>query len=771
MKLSIVEGPRVFAECILIREGPRSFGRARVSSDAGFPQLDSLEVIRGHSHASRPLVVQDKERPGDKTAAAEKSVERDKTLQRMDLTATVCATSAAAAACKPLKHLLLTVSAASSSGRSLARPLAALAAAVKAVETSTDAAAAAASAAAASFAAELADDAMHSSEVVATRNGFDEYKVTENDTARQHAVDVNRAFVAGCEQFGRSELRVPSEYPEIQSDEKLQGRPQGQYAGSEFREYQLADVPSTDNQCTEYKQSWQEERNQAQAAPASTAEPVYENGKKQNILHEQRGAVKEGSVRLNTVQLEQTVGPSPKRATLFHSPLARSETQSVADGKIDSQFEIEHRVSSRTKSKMSSLLRRGLHRQRLFERDQSHARPQNTLWRTHDGLLTCRRLEERQDHGARNFSVDNPPALSDPGHGLANNIGDVDDSDARSGHRSDAGGDDDGDETVFESEEQERCRQKETNAAQEGKKRPADVALAQEGEVDAREIKDSAKVEEGDAKQTPYRPRAAKLVAQRLVCAPRKRRRSDSDGATILAADNKHKDNDKDDEKDDADFVSNDDSETDDDDDDIDIDEDDDDDDDDVNTGEGRRVPLSSGLGKANSRDDAAIKQHPLVLKHGSTETAMSVVPKDISQMSLVSGMVIRASILFDVMQRHANENRNEMLEAVLALQTSQYWSLRCHRHGRAPRAGAGARSKSKKCNCRWRVCFRVVNEADVLAAKDRASRGRDGAQREAQIAAALLMINSVHDEHTGHKPEPFLRGLPYLGKSSSTRR
>lgn len=137
-------------------------------------------------------------------------------------------------------------------------------------------------------------------------------------------------------------------------------------------------------------------------------------------------------------------------------------------------------------------------------------------------------------------------------------------------------------------------------------------------------------------------------------------------------------------------------------------------------------------------------------------ENIMSVVPSDLSLTQVAPGMVLRASILKEFMSKLANERYGEMLDAVLALQTSTYWSLRCDRHGTPPQSSKKTKTKSKKCNCEWRLCMRVVNEQEVIAAKSKANKEDE---REAQIEAAIVHVNSFQPNHTGHSAEPYRRG------------
>jgi hypothetical protein len=169
------------------------------------------------------------------------------------------------------------------------------------------------------------------------------------------------------------------------------------------------------------------------------------------------------------------------------------------------------------------------------------------------------------------------------------------------------------------------------------------------------------------------------------------------------------------------------------------------------------------------------IDVHPLVIKHGTEETALSVAPEDLSQIELVSGMLIRGTILREFLQRHALENRSEEMEAALDLRHQDVWTLRCQHLGEGPHRDVFGFSKcgDSSCNCRWSVSLYVLNETEVQAAKAGASRecevarsdseDTENAQFDAQIAAALLLVGYVDEAHmllgsAGHAPEPFLR-------------
>jgi hypothetical protein len=169
----------------------------------------------------------------------------------------------------------------------------------------------------------------------------------------------------------------------------------------------------------------------------------------------------------------------------------------------------------------------------------------------------------------------------------------------------------------------------------------------------------------------------------------------------------------------------------------------------------GTRVrEVSKARTKSSAGGGGAIKrlQHPLVIKHGSAATAVDCIPDDATELDLVPGMYIRASILFDYVTALSNKVYEECLEAVLAIQTSQYWTLRCVCYGR-PQTKV---KRSKKCQCGWRVTMRVANISATSNAKERVV---EGDQREAQMQAAILRINSFLPIHTGHQPAPYGSG------------
>jgi hypothetical protein len=169
----------------------------------------------------------------------------------------------------------------------------------------------------------------------------------------------------------------------------------------------------------------------------------------------------------------------------------------------------------------------------------------------------------------------------------------------------------------------------------------------------------------------------------------------------------------------------------------------------------GTRVrEVSKARTKSSAGGGGAIKrlQHPLVMKHGSAATAVDCIPDDATDLDLVPGMYIRASILFDYVTALSNKVYEECLEAVLAIQTSQYWTLRCVCYGR-PQTKV---KRSKKCQCGWRVTMRVANISATSNAKERVG---EADQREAQMQAAILRINSFLPIHTGHQPAPYGSG------------
>lgn len=604
----------------------------------------------------------------------------------MDLTATVCATSAASAACKPLKHHLLVVSAASSAGRSLAAPLAAMSAAVSAVESATEAASAAASAAAAGFAAEMTDPVMNPLE----------YSPRDKDMA-EYAEE-------GYGEHGqpRRETYGPQESSERRTQDPLRTTQHRKHFGSLKKGDLSGDNRDAGLQHMHYESAWQG----ARAAPAPT-----EN---RHILDD--------SFELKA-QLEDAPGPSPQRKTYFHAPLdnEKLEVSAQHEESIPVHDEVrpvtERRVSSRTKNKMSNIVRLGRERARLIQTSNPDSHPQKDSY---------------QQKPADDWSIEAPlgetqeilPALSPQ----AASEGETPETSPLCT-----------DNATSEGQAQQFKAKTDADSLVGEKRKRGDKVLAPTFKKDAGNTA-ATKAEKVKVNETPCKPRAAKLIAQRLVCAPRKRRRTDATRSAPAAVGDEDDDNDTSD----ADFESNiDDAET-------------DDDDDEENEDPGVSTNSSAKGYKAGSQD----VEDKELLKYGTPEKAIRAVPTNMSKMKLVKGMIIKASVLFDFMNRYANEKNNQVLEAVLALQTSQYWSLRCHCHGTAPRPTNGrSRSKSKKCKCGWRVCFRVVNEKETLEVKAAAPR-HDGAKRDAQIAVALLMINSVHEKHTGHDPEPFLRGL-----------
>jgi hypothetical protein len=166
-------------------------------------------------------------------------------------------------------------------------------------------------------------------------------------------------------------------------------------------------------------------------------------------------------------------------------------------------------------------------------------------------------------------------------------------------------------------------------------------------------------------------------------------------------------------------------------------------------------VEVSGSSSKKDRRDqsfpagNSKKNLHPLLAKHGTPDTAIDCLPETADELDLIPGMYIRASILFEYVTALSNEIYEETLDSVLAIQTSQYWTLRCVCYGK-PQSRV---KKSKKCQCGWRVTMRVANIGETSNAKDKVEEGE---QREAQMNVAVLRINSFLPNHTGHQPAPY---------------
>lgn len=644
----------------------------------------------------------------------------------MDLNATVSATHAAAAACRPLKHHLMNVSAAASQGRSVDASLGALAAAVSAVESATDAAEAAATAAAAGFAAEMEETGIHP---------LDYGPATEpaTDDARYETVDRRNQ-----ETFGKDEPNRDAGYKtEDRRNREAFGKDEPHREAS--AEPDAPDMERADPSYQTSNQAGNPTDLDTNVGPADVHEGHmrYDQPSWHDVTHNHEDLVTESYALKAPLQIPSSSTPSPKRrVTSMDTPMENEPPPIIIKDTEHLQTESGRRVSTRMKSKSNEIVRLGKRMTRIFELGTADSQVQKK------GQIESA-IEEETEVEDVTLPVLPPPKVS---------------SEAPLG-----GAFRDAQNEILETKEEEGAKHQESQEQEANRKRSVrDVeANHQESQELGAKRKRSAKStasglsnngddEDGRAEkdlsvtETPCRPRAAKLVAQRL-CAPRKRHRAGS----LRSRKQSPRDDEQDDE-DDADFETNEnDAETDDEDigEDTDVEE---------------ELLLISGekAGKGGRKADTAVSaEHPLVLAHGTVETAISKVPDDMSGWKLVPGMVIKASILEECMMLHAQQNHNEVLVAILALQTSQYWSYRCHCHGTAPKPADGrVRTKSKKCKCAWRICFRVVNEKETLEAKSRALHPDN--RRPAQIAVALLQVNSVHEQHTGHTPEPYIRGI-----------
>lgn len=538
--------------------------------------------------------------------------------------------------------------------------LGALAAAVSAVESATEAAAAAASAAAAGFAAEMTETGIHPLEY-------------------GHAVEDEAGYETDDR---RNEQAIDCDEPHREAPTEPLAPDMGRAAPS----YQTSNQGGTPVNLRTHD------------GPADVhVRHVRTDQPRWHDVPDNREEIMNDSYALKApLHIPFSSNPSPNRVTRIHTPLANEPPPTIGKQEENFQPESERRVSTRTKNKRNNLARigapLGTERSQIFDLDTGDSQFQKK---------SQSKSGEQQEDEIKDELLQAlpPPNLSSTA------IPDESLGEGRIG---------------IEAKEEEKGTDLQGPRDLGGKRRrsgkSAILSTNNDGDED-----DGSAGENLSTTDTPCRPRAAKLVAQRL-CAPRKRHRPGSLRSRPLPGDDEQND------EDDADLETNEnDAETDDED-------------------------------AEDAEEDSDVEEE-LVLAHGTVETAISKVPEDMSTWKLVPGMLIKASILEECMMRHAQENHNEVLVAILALQTSQYWSYRCHCHGTAPKPAEGrARTKSKKCKCAWRLCFRVVNEKETLEAKFKASHPDD--RRPAQIAVALLQVNSVHEEHTGHTPEPFIRGM-----------
>jgi hypothetical protein len=614
------------------------------------------------------------------------------TVAEMDLTATVCAASSAAAACKPLRHHLIAVSAASSSGKSLIAPLAALSAAVSAVERATEAASEAAGAAAAGFAAEMAAfPSVPSLMPVARARSDAEFRAHSSSGKAPNVVQPGHR----CRR--RRQYSPPPEFAAVRAGGRNFEEPRQPCGDEADPTRQPCDVHASHPVEHASPEQHYEDRQTYHQRDQITPQryQAMEHAPPPNHLPRSVGEASEeaGGLPPHTNVLADTL----RRPELWAEDVGGDGQEPPPD---HAQNQPVPKVDRLLRARMESkLLQKLVERGRTKEKMSSLAPRVTPARRSHRESLPGLRPLEPAPRGVA---------------GAATLEGD-DDGDDLVGYRSaeiDAG-----------AAEPARHAELESDAFELGRRDGAEDSRVR---ASASASTDAAGTAPG---RFPYKARAAKVRAQSCL-APRKRRRTDSDS--------------EDDERD-GDFVETSDEEE--------------DEDDDEDEGEEGDEYQEDGEDE-QPEDTAAGVKHPLVLQHGTVATAICAVPTSMKGTELVAGMTVRASVLFEYMNKLANDVYEEMLDAVLALQTSQYWSLRCHRHGRPPAASSkGAnrtKGKSKKCNCEWRLCMRVVNEEETLTAKKRAPAEEE---RDAQIAVAVLRINSFHPNHTGHDAEPFLRG------------
>lgn len=590
--------------------------------------------------------------------------------------------------------------------------LAALAAAVSAVESATDAAAAAASAAAAGFAAEMNETDMHPLEY-----GVGNHHEAGYDEAEERP---------GEPTVGKDELHLEA------SAEPNEGQPGTEGTAPSYQPSKHDGNPDNVGARDGHGDVHVRHMHYDQPRWHDMKYGQDHSGHFMNDSYDMKAPLQAPNPSPDN--------PSPKRVTRIHTPLDIEPPEIPGIENENMHPEMGRRVSSRTKSKMNNLIRLGRERSRLFELGVPDSEPQRES-APEAGSEQVMEIEEailplltpaKVPSTARNaVEIDDailpllPPVkfpCSPPPDGTH--------------------GDEHADEEAKGEEEETGLDGHDLRGKRKRDGKATSGPSSTKNGYDENENNNEGKL---SGLETPCRPRAAKLVAQRL-CAPRKRHRAEAFRAKVKLC------NDEQDDEDDEDFETNEnDEETDDEDDEAggeDLDED-----------VSHKSNKKNGKGGKKAAPSAAAAEHPLVVAHGTAKTAITKVPEDMSGWKLVPGMLIRASILEEFMIQHAQQNRNEVLVAILALQTSQYWSYRCHCHGTAPKPADGrVRSKSKKCKCGWRLCFRVVNEKETLDAKSKASHPDN--RRPAQIAVALLQVNSVHEEHTGHVPEPYVRGM-----------